>query len=95
METKKSYQDKTEKVLRDWGKKIDELKARADQSKSEMKVKYYELIEGLRKKQESAGARLKELKESGEDRWEKLKDRIEDAIHDLKNAFDRTASKFR
>lgn len=92
---RKQYEEKKEAVLRDWSARIDDLKKKADQSKADVKLKYYEQIETLRIKQENAKKRLRELKEAGGEKWESIKNSIEDALNDLKDSFNNTISKLR
>lgn len=89
---KKAYQEKIEAQLKEWGAKIDELKAKAEKSKAELKTKYEKQIEDLRTKQEVAQRKLRELRESGEEAWEGLKTGLEKGLGELKDAFDRTIS---
>jgi archaellum component FlaC len=95
MEKKKAYQEKIEGQLREWGAKIDELKARAETSKTELKMKYEKQIEDLRSKQEVVQQKLHEFKESGEETWEEIKTTIEKGMNDLKDSFDRAVSKIK
>ncbi|MBI2412581.1 MAG: coiled coil domain-containing protein [Deltaproteobacteria bacterium] len=95
METRKSYHDRKEELFRELDSRIEVLKKAFDQSRSEVKLKYREQIETLRKKQETLGVRLRELKDAGEDRWEGLKDGVEGAYEDLRKYFDGLAGRFR
>jgi len=92
---KKAYQEKIEAQLKEWGSKIDELKAKAEKSKAELKINYEKQIQDLRTKQEVAQTKLRELRESGEETWEGLKTGLEKGLDELKDAFDRTISKFK
>jgi nucleotide-binding universal stress UspA family protein len=92
---KKVYTEKIEDQLKDWGSQIDILKAKAEKSKAEVKLKYLGQIEELRKKQKAARQKLQELKGSGEEAWGELKVGLDKALEDLKEAFDRSKSKFR
>ena len=92
---KKAYQEKIDVQLKEWGARIDDLKAKAEKSKTEIKTKYEKQIEDLRAKQEVAQRKLGELRESGENIWEGLKTGLEKSLDELKDAFDRTISKFK
>jgi nucleotide-binding universal stress UspA family protein len=94
-EKRKVYQEKIEAQLKEWGAKIDELKAKAERSKAELKVKYESQVEDLRIKQEALEKRLKEFKESGDEAWEDFKDGLEDALDEMKKALKRAASRFK
>jgi nucleotide-binding universal stress UspA family protein len=95
LEKKQAYQAKIEAQLKEWGAKIDELKAKAERSKVELKMKYEKQIEDLRAQKESLEKRLQEFKESGEETWEHLKTGIEKGFDELKDSVDRTISLFK
>jgi nucleotide-binding universal stress UspA family protein len=91
---RKAYVEKMEVQLKEWGIQIDVLKAKAEKSKAEVKIKYLEQVEELRKKQKTARQRLRELKGSGEEAWGEFKVGLDKALEDLEEAFDRSKSKF-
>jgi nucleotide-binding universal stress UspA family protein len=92
---KKAYQEKIEAQLKEWGAKIDELKAKVDKSKADVKSKYEKQIEDLQTKQAAVQQKLRELRDSGEETWEGLKTGLEKGLDELKDDFDRTISKFK
>jgi nucleotide-binding universal stress UspA family protein len=92
---RKAYQEKVEAQLKEWGAKIDELKAKAEKSKADLKSKYEKQIGDLQAKQTAVQQKLRELKESGEEAWEGLKTGFEKSLDESKDAFDRTISKFK
>ena len=92
---KKAYQEKVETQLKEWGAKIDELKAKAEKSKADLKIKYEEQIEELRRKQEEVKGKLSEIKGSGGEAWEDLKAGVERALGDLNNAIGKAFSRFK
>ena len=94
-EKRKTYQEKVEDQLKEWGVKIDELMAKAETSKAEIKIKYLEQVEELKSKQGALKQRLGELKESGDEAWEDFKDGLEDALDEMKKALKRGASRFK
>jgi nucleotide-binding universal stress UspA family protein len=94
-EKRKAYQEKIEAQLREWGARIEGLKAKAEKSKAELKIKVEKQIEELRNQEDVAQQKLWELKKSGENAWEGLKTGLEESLDGLKDAFDRTTSKFR
>lgn len=94
-EKRKAYQEKIEAQLKEWGVKIDELKAKAERSKVELKMRYEKQIEDLRVQKEALEKRLQEFKESGGETWEHLKTGIEKGFDELKDSVDRTISLFR
>lgn len=92
---KETYQEKIEAQLKEWGAKIDELKAKVEKSKAEIKMKYEKQIEDLWNKQGALQKKLLEMKESGEEAWEGLKSSIEKSLDELKDTFDRAIAKFK
>jgi hypothetical protein len=92
---RKVYQEKIEAQLKEWGIQIDLLKAKAERSKAEVKIKYLEQIEELRKKQEVVKEKLHELRQSGDEAWEDFKDGLEEALDEMKKALKRGASRFK
>jgi nucleotide-binding universal stress UspA family protein len=94
-EKKKAYQEKIEAQLKEWGAKIDELKARAETSKAELKTKYEKQIEDLRAKQEVVQLKLREFRESGGEAWEGLKTGMEKSLEEMKGSLDRALLTFK
>jgi nucleotide-binding universal stress UspA family protein len=94
-EKKKAYQEKIETQLKEWGARIEELKAKAEMSRTELKVKYQKQIEDLRVKQEVVQQKLRQLKESGAETWEGLRTGIEKSLGELKGSLDSTISTFK
>jgi nucleotide-binding universal stress UspA family protein len=92
---RKAYQEKIEAQLKEWSARIDELKAKAERSKAEIKIKYEKQIEVLRSKQDAVQQKLREFKETGEETWEGLKTGVEKGLNDLKETFDQAISKFK
>ncbi|OGP59889.1 MAG: hypothetical protein A2162_10040 [Deltaproteobacteria bacterium RBG_13_52_11b] len=92
---KKAYLEKVEGQLKEWGPQIDILKAKAEKSKVEVKIKYLQQIEELRSKQGVLKERLGELKESGDEAWGDVKDGLEDALDEMKKALKRATSRFK
>jgi nucleotide-binding universal stress UspA family protein len=94
-EKRKAYEERLEAQLKQWGAKIDELKAKAETSLAELKNKYEKQIEELRVRQEGGRQKVLELRRSGEEAWEGLRGGVEKSLDDLKEAFDRAISKFK
>jgi hypothetical protein len=57
--------------------------------------KYYEKIEELRAKQETARQKIEELKRSGEEACEEIKGGVDKALDGLKEGLNRALSKFK
>jgi nucleotide-binding universal stress UspA family protein len=94
-EKKKIYQEKIEAQLKEWAAKIEEVKAKVENSKAELKIKYEKQLEDLRAKQEVVQQKLREFKESGEEAWEGLKTGVEKSLDELKGSLDRALLTFK
>jgi universal stress protein A len=92
---KEGYVQKMETQLKDWGTKIDALKNKAEAAKGEVKSKYLEQAEELRKKQEAAKKMLQELKQSSSLAWGDLKSGLDQILKDLKRSLKQSASRFK
>jgi alkyl hydroperoxide reductase subunit F len=81
---KKAYLEKIESQLREWNTKIEVLKAKAEKLEAEARIKYFEEIKELRKKQDTIKQKLHEMRGSGGEAWEDLKGGLDQAMDDLK-----------
>jgi len=95
LENKRAYQEKIEAQLKEWGVRIDVLKAKAERSKAEVKTAYLKQIEELKRKQQTIKQKLREFQGSGDEAWEDFKGGVEDAVKDLKRALQRATSRFK
>lgn len=95
MSQKQAYQEKMEAQLKEWGAKIDELKAKAEKAEADAKLEYHKRIDGLQAKRNAAEAKLAEVKASGEETWENLKEGVEGAWNEFKSAVSDAVSKFK
>jgi len=95
MGLKEDYQEKLEAQLKEWSRKIDQLKNAAEKLAADAQVTYHRQIDALRGKQEAAQKKLQELKESGEGAWESLKAGIDRAWDELKQGVEGALSRFK
>jgi chromosome segregation ATPase len=95
MEEKKVYWEKVEAKLKEWGVKIDELEAKAERVKAEVKVEYQKRIKDLRDKKENIAKKLEELKKASDEAWQGVKTGVDKAMSELKNAYENIKSKFK
>lgn len=95
MDKKEEYIQKLDTQLREWSAKIDELKARADKAKGDIKIEYTRQTEALDAKREAARKKLGELKEAGGQAWDELTTGAEKAWHELKTSLDNAIAKFK
>lgn len=94
MSKRDEYVEKLKHKLDDWNEDIDELEAKADHVKADMKEKYQEELKVVHQQRETVKQKANELIESGEEAWEELRTGVEDAWHKLTEAIDRAHSKF-
>jgi chromosome segregation ATPase len=92
---KQEFQQKLEAQLREWDAKLDELKTKAQEAKSEIKADYEKQLEVLSDKRATAQAKIQELRLRTEDAWEDLKGGTEKAWDEMRKALDQIASRFK
>ncbi|MGA7800407.1 MAG: coiled coil domain-containing protein [Gammaproteobacteria bacterium] len=95
MDTKEAYEQKLESQLNEWKAEITKLKAKADRSEADVRLEYQKQIGDLRAKQETAQAKLDELKRAGEGGWKDLKAGTDRAWETLHNAIKSAVSRFK
>ena len=95
MGLKEDYQEKLEAQLKEWNRKMGQLKSVAGKLEADAQVTYHRQIEALRGKQEAAQKKLQELKESGEEAWEYLKTGIDRAWDELKQGVEGALPRFK
>jgi nucleotide-binding universal stress UspA family protein len=92
---KEGYVQKIEAQLKDWRGKIDALKTKAESSRAEVKTKYLEQVEELRRKQETARKKLQEIKGSSGKAWVDMKGGVDQALAELKRSLTQAISRFK
>lgn len=95
MNKRDAYVEKMKAQLDEWNAEMDKLVARANAAEADMKLKYNEQIEALRKQREEANQRLRELQSASEAAWESLRAGMETAWEDMSKAVKDAASRFR
>ncbi|MBL6445481.1 hypothetical protein JMN32_04130 [Fulvivirga sp. 29W222] len=81
-------QGKAEHLLKDIGKKIDELIADLKVAKDQAKIDYADRIEELKRNAETLKGEFKSFKETHKDSWDEAEKSLEKAGQELKNAFE-------
>lgn len=92
---RKAYEEKFDAQLKEWSAEIALLNAKADKAKAEAKIEYYKTIEALQGKQDTARAKLQELRTTSDDAWEDLEAGAENVWSEVKTAFHSAASRFK
>ncbi len=88
-------QGEMEKKLQDWGAKLDEMKAKADQSGADTKAQLEGKIEALTVKRDAMQQQLADLKGSSDEAWHIMKTGLQAAWIDLSDAFEEASAKFK
>jgi hypothetical protein len=83
---------KMEAELRQWGARLDNLRAMADLVGTATRLDYRERLEQAREKYDAAEAKLAELKAAGRGEWEIFRGGVESAWSELATAFTRLAN---
>ncbi|MGY6529836.1 MAG: sll1863 family stress response protein [Cyanobacterium sp.] len=95
MENREVKQGQMENTLKEWGAKIDSLKAEADKVGEDAQADLHKKIEYLEGKKAEMEANLQKLKESSDDAWESVVTGFKGAWEELGGAFEEAASKFK
>lgn len=88
------YIDKLKDKLDEWDADIDELEARAQNAKAELKFELQDQITSLKLKRDIAKLKLSEIKDASEEAWEDIKAGAEEAWSDVKDAMEKAKSHF-
>lgn len=94
MSKRDEYVEKLKVKLDEWNDDIDKLEAKTAHVKDELKDKYKEEIEFVRKEREDIKSKASELIHASEEAWEELSVGINAAWNKLTEAIDRAHSKF-
>jgi hypothetical protein len=92
---KRAYQQQMEAQFKEWSAKIEMLKAKAEKATAKVKVRYYDMVDQLRGKQQQLRRKLDALRNAGPGAWEDLRGGIEKAWAELKTAFDRATGRMK
>jgi universal stress protein A len=95
LKKREKYLAKAEAQLRDWSTKIDQLKAKAGESRGAVKARYDQQIEELRKKQEAVRGKIRAYGASGGEAWKDLKTGVDQALDELKKSIKQAVSRFK
>jgi hypothetical protein len=92
MKTNEVEVGKMEAQLKQWGVKLDDLVAKADQAGTEAKADYRKHIDDLRAKYQAAESKLDELKAASTDKKDTIKHGFESAWSEVEVAFKKLTS---
>ncbi|MCC5899399.1 MAG: hypothetical protein EA395_02995, partial [Phormidium sp. GEM2.Bin31] len=94
MEERKEYQGKMETQLQEWGAKIDELQAKAEQAGGDAKDDLNQRIDNLKSKRDDMQKHLADLKSASDDAWSSLKSGFQNAWDEFSRSVEEAKSKF-
>lgn len=94
-EEKEVYQKLVENKVDEYHKKIDRLKAEAEEASEEVKAEYNLNIELLQNKVNVADKKVDELKYVSGKAWEDIKSGVEAVMDDFERHYDRVASRYK
>ncbi len=89
MTTRDAFLKKAEAQLKEWRDEVENLKAEAIKIKPDTRMIYYNQLQALSVKQETAGQKLAELRLAGKESWEEMKVEVENALTAAKEDIDR------
>jgi len=92
METIKTRTGKMEQQLKHWGKKLDDIVAKAEQAGTEARADYRKNVDELKAKMKVAHAKLAELQAAGGESWETFQAGVESTWKDIEAAFKKMAN---
>lgn len=92
---KLAFQQELEAELKTWDAKLEKLKAKAKAAKAEIRAEFELQLEALAGKRAFAQEKLQELRQRGEWAWEDLKDSANEVWSDLREALERSRSRFK
>ncbi len=95
MENKEAFREKIEAQLKEWGARIEEMKAAAAKTSAELKAEYDKDIKLLADQKQQLQRQLKEFIATSDDAWKILKKGMEKAADDLGRAFTKARKKFK
>jgi hypothetical protein len=88
------FQKQAETRLTAMDRNLDDLKVKAKTAGSETKDAMNREIGELNQRTEAARAELKELRSASKERYESVRTRVETALNELKDGFEKAASRF-
>ena len=95
MISKQAFQQKLEAHLKEWDVKFEELKAKGQEAKAEIRADIEKQRESLSDKREVAQTKLLELRHRTEEAWEDLKTDAEKTWEEMQEALNRFVSHFK
>jgi uncharacterized coiled-coil DUF342 family protein len=92
---RKVFIDKLTAQLKEWDTEIDQLEAKAEKAKADVKVEYNQQVHELKQKKDAAKSKLEEIIKAGDEAWDELKFGADKAFDEMKFAFEAAISRFK
>lgn len=89
------FKEKAKKSIDDIFARIDELEAKKDNAKDNLKEKYQEIIENLKEKRDDLKLKYKNLEESSDERWSQAKEDFSRSAEFFRDGFSKLFSLFK
>lgn len=89
---KEQYKEKAIKIIDEVSDQINELKAKKESLKEDVKIEYDENINNLETKRLDLKAKYLQLEKANEDKWEEAKEAFSSATHSFKEGLDKLKS---
>lgn len=92
---KEQYEKSMEERLKNLGKQLDELNAKAAQRTEEVKKELGQYLKDAEKKQQAASQKLEEVKKASAEKWRKFTSDMNKAADEFEKAFERAKKNFK
>lgn len=93
VQRKEEYEKRIEAELDEFGSRIEQLKAKAQDAETEAKKEVNNAIEELRRKEKAIRNNLEQLKDQGAETWKEMKASIDGALEDLERSYERALAR--
>ncbi len=92
-EDRKEFEKHAKKELQSMDKKIKALKSKISRLEKDARKDYDAMLADLEQKREHAGKKWQEVKKAGSEKWDQAKADLNSAMKELKESYDRAASR--
>ena len=85
---KQAYLDKMSAQLKEWGAKVEVVKAKFAQGGADMRIDYHKKIEDWQQKESVLKTKMEELRKAGVDGYESVKASVQNAWNEVNGLID-------
>ncbi len=93
MADRTAYEQKIDAQMNEWRAKLDELKAKAEKSEADTKIKYQKEAKDVSSRLEALKLEVDKMKNSSQDKWEELKLKVDQTARDMGTRFEEMKNK--